>query len=579
MNEEKDSIREVLGRYDITDKAFSFKSLHSDITHILNPNRRKEIGQYFTPEEVAKFMAQWVCKPSATIRILDPSIGCGILARYCLDTIQSIDDTIEFKLDGYDIDMVMIECAKNTLNDYMEHINLIHTDFLLDSNANKYDIIIANPPYVKNNKIRNRNEYRRELRSRYNITLEATASLYAYFIIKSIEMLSEDGRLAFIVPVEWLNAGYGEKLKEKLLDTLSIEALVIFEGDDFIFEDGMSSAVIILGKKPLDKKNKVKFIGLTKWYGISYLNNALQTCEIDKPNTIAVMKQSDLNPKDKWSVYINGYESDVYEGTIPLNQLFFVRRGIATGANSFFTLSDEEVNEWRIDSKYLQPIITKAAYATDRIFSQDHYEELKTQGKKVYLLNVRDESPNQKITNYLKFGEKQEIHKRYLTRKRKRWFFVEQRDVAPIWIKVFFRDRIRLILNQTDCRNLTSFHGIYPKKGSEAFLVPLILYSLSEIGEKIMASQIRHYGGGLKKLEPRDVESMMIPDFTLLTQAELELLESLFQNYIEGITHLKEINEQMDTVLKRISGRISKKIDKKYESTKLEEFLSNGSVE
>ena len=46
--------------------------------------RRKKLGQFFTPEIIAKWMAEWAIQKN-TETVLDPSLGLGILAREALN--------------------------------------------------------------------------------------------------------------------------------------------------------------------------------------------------------------------------------------------------------------------------------------------------------------------------------------------------------------------------------------------------------------------------------------------------------------------------------------------------------------
>jgi adenine-specific DNA-methyltransferase len=88
---------------------------------------------------------------------------------------------------------------------------------------------------------------------------------------------------------------------------------------------------------------------------------------------------------------------------------------------------------------------------------------------------------------------------------------------AEIWAAVFSRETVKFILNTSDAKNLTCFHGLY-SRDSAAHLAPLLVLFLNSSWGRIAFSQVnRFYGDGLNKLEPKDVEAMPCP--TMPTQS------------------------------------------------------------
>ena len=102
--------------------------------------------------------------------------------------------------------------------------------------------------------------------------------------------------------------------------------------------------------------------------------------------------------------------------------------------------------------------------------------------------------------------------------------------MADIWVAVFSRENVKFILNTSDAKNLTCFHGLYAKRGCE-HLAPLLVLFLNSTGGREAFSQVnRFYGDGLNKLEPKDVETMPCPEMPMLVGAEVEnLLQRLGQ--------------------------------------------------
>ena len=73
-----------------------------------------------------------------------------------------------------------------------------------------FDIVIANPPYVRQELIKDQKPKLREI---YGDLYSGTADLYVFFYYRAVQLLKPEGMLVFISSNKWLRAGYGEKLR------------------------------------------------------------------------------------------------------------------------------------------------------------------------------------------------------------------------------------------------------------------------------------------------------------------------------------------------------------------------------
>ena len=423
-------------------------------------------------------------------------------------------------------------------------VNLYNEDFLFAEINKEFNLIICNPPYVKSNRIRNKDAYLKNLKHKYGYKVSGKNGLDGLFLLKAIRLLSDDGTLVFITPSEFLNSGYGSDIKRYLLNELKLNAFIYLDTESFVFEDGMSSALITVATKSeiVEEDHKVKFFKLKQIDSITKINQDLCVNGSQKDILFQEYLQKDLDPAEKWLPKFNPSHLDLVDKTnyIRLGKLFDVHRGIATGANKFFTLSLTEAKEWGIPEKYLLPVITKASYATPPSFTEKDFTRLVEVGKKTFLLSINEIMPTG-IEKYLQYGISIGVHKTFLNRKRKKWFFSEQRETPQLFAKVFQRNGLEFIWNKAGVKNLTCFHGLYPKFSDIRIIKALILYSLTSIGKATIEEQSRKYAGGLNKLEPRDVEKILIPNFTKFSGSELDRISLFFdQCESEEYARLKE---------------------------------------
>ncbi len=131
--------------------------------------------------------------------------------------------------------------------------NLFNSDFLLDFSSDKFDIIIGNPPYVENKKIKDI-KFKNKLHKRYK-TAYRLFDLSILFIERSLELLENDGYLSFILPNKFLSADYGIKVRELLLNESEIKEIINISSLS-IFQNAATYPIILFLKKAKQSKGK-----------------------------------------------------------------------------------------------------------------------------------------------------------------------------------------------------------------------------------------------------------------------------------------------------------------------------------
>ena len=86
-----------------------------------------------------------------------------------------------------------------------------------------FDIAIANPPYVRFQKISR--DYKAELKPLYASATEGKSDLYCYFYVRALQLIRENGIHVFVCSNSWLDVGYGAKLQGHLLDNAQVRAI------------------------------------------------------------------------------------------------------------------------------------------------------------------------------------------------------------------------------------------------------------------------------------------------------------------------------------------------------------------
>jgi adenine-specific DNA-methyltransferase len=520
-------------------------SIESDYSKQISLEHRKKFAQFFTPVAIAELMTKWLLRNENLNTVLEPAFGLGIFSR----TLLKYKKDIQIK--GFEVDNLIFERAKQEFSG-TEKINLLLEDYMCNDWHNKYDGIICNPPYFKFHDYDNKNILK-EIEKKLQCNLSGFTNLYTLFLLKSIHQLAPNGRCAYIIPSEFLNSDYGKLVKQYLIKTGTLRHIIVFDFEENVFDDALTTACIILCAND-NKTDKVQF---TNIHSVNELNKIekLITDYPDFENNPITYSFSELNPDVKWKTYYQPQNGHKYKNLVPFSTYAKVVRGIATGANDYFTFNLSKAQKHEIDEKYLLPCICHCVDIKGNNFSFSDFEELKNKDKNVFLLNAVN-AKDEQITKYLQKGQAEEIDKKYLTASRNPWYSLENRPPAPIWVSVFNRTGLRFVRNNANVSNLTTFHCIYPQTDifSDISLDLLFAYLLTDTARQIFEDNSREYGNGLQKFEPNDLNKGKMLDLSILSNKIKNKIIDLYRqyndemnsNFISEIDYLLRENYIMD---------------------------------
>ena len=499
--------------------------VEKDYSKITSLEHRKKFAQFFTPFQLASLMADWLLGNQNLKTVLEPAFGLGVFSR------ALIGKKSDLSIKGFDIDEKIFAESKEIFND-TAIVDLHLEDYMFNDWNNKYDGIICNPPYFKFHDYDNKTILN-EIESRLKIKLNGFTNLYTLFLLKSIYQLNPNGRLAYIIPSEFLNSDYGKLVKSALIKNKVLRHIVVFDFEENVFDDALTTACILLCSN--DKHyQKVKFSTIKKVDDLELIRTYIYEYPLHSIDS-STFNNNELEPELKWRKYYQEQNGIRYKNLIPFSNVAKVVRGIATGANEYFTFTKSKANQYGIDKKYLLPCICKAVDVKDNFFTEDNYHSLIKSDRQTYLLNANG-SKDENVLKYINLGEKIGIDKKYLTACRTPWYSIENRPPSPIWVSVFNRNGLKFIRNEANISNLTTFHCVYPVQNSlfdNVNVDVLFAYLLTDVARKIFEDNRREYGNGLQKFEPNDLNKAMMLDLTMLDKKTESKIIELYKKFRE----------------------------------------------
>ena len=194
-----------------------------------------------------------------------------------------------------------------------------------------FDVVIGNPPYVRHEGIR---EIKPWLKAEFGAFYRGTADLYTYFYKRGLEILHENGHLAYIAPNKFMRAAYGINTRT-LLSTEAIPKVVIDFGDLPVFDATTYPAILVVQNSRPKKNSTLRAATFTKEKQIHQVNRSLADTGFPMPVKALTAEGWNLEPPEVLQLM----EKLRKVGT-PLNDYVEGRLyyGIKTGLNKAFII-------------------------------------------------------------------------------------------------------------------------------------------------------------------------------------------------------------------------------------------------
>jgi len=345
-----------------------------------------------------------------------------------------------------------------------------------------------------------------------------------------------------------LNTGYGVVVKQYLLCKRMLRGILKFDSTTNLFSDAITTSCIL-------------FIENKKFEECYFINSSsisdLEKFDFDDfsvKHPAFSRKYENLDCNEKWIKYFEYKKQNVESrNLIPLSLVGQVKRGIATGSNTFFSLNQTKIKEFKLSSETCVPCVSKSPDIKTLIFDKKEFEKLYSMDKKVFLFNGEDATTDYD-RSYIKHGEQIEVNKGFLTSHRTPWYALENKPPAPIWVSVFNRGNIKVIRNEAGVKNLTTFHGLYTNGLTEQEINILFCYLLTPTANRILKQNKREYGDGLDKFEPNDLNNSKIIDIKNLTGEIKSRVLTCYRQLKDSHSDSSIVIQELDRIFRNIVG-------------------------
>ena len=227
-------------------------------------SRRKSDGVTYTPSLLADFVARQIVQARGTpsedhpTRILDPALGHGELLVKLLQHLRENGGDMNLEVHGFETSLEALQFARSRLEQqvpeprlHLRHGNFLEfamdrfapnhqSDLFRDAGGKRYDMIIANPPYVRTQIMGARQT--QALARQFG--LSGRLDLYYAFILAIARALKPNGTAGLIVSNRFMTVKSGAIVRKALMEQLNVRSAWDL-GDTKLFDAAVLPAVLI----------------------------------------------------------------------------------------------------------------------------------------------------------------------------------------------------------------------------------------------------------------------------------------------------------------------------------------------
>lgn len=504
--------------------------------------KQKLRGAYYTPKKAASKMVEFFKEDASIQTVLEPSCGGGVF----------IDTVLEHGIlkEGGMLTAIEIEAdvVQKTIGRVGQHPNvrLLAMDFFQyyqeKKDTQRFDLIVGNPPYIRYQYLEDaQRAMMAQILKSHGMKANKLINTWVGFLVACVHLLSENGKLAFVIPAEILQVAYAEDLRLFLAKQLTRITLLTFE--ELIFPDIEQEVIVLIGEKG----------GEEQGIRIIELNNL---DDLDTLSLCAQDFQKLSHVHEKWTKYFMNEKENRLIARLRSDRRFQklsdtarINIGITTGNNKYFSISKKEVEQYDMDD-VVRPLIGRSSHANSVYFSKEDWKKNAESGKAAYLVDFPDipiEDYPQKHRDYIQNGEQSGQHTGYKCRIRERWY-----RVPSIWVPdAFFLRRNNLypkfVLNCCDAVSTDTMHRIQFYGGIEPERIVLSYYnSISFAFTEICG---RSYGGGVLEILPGEAGNLVLP---VLDSIPMKTVRSV----LKQVDKMIRKSENIERVLDLVDGQI-----------------------
>ena len=486
---------------------------------LVSARSRRDLGTFFTPHLMINYMTDVLAgNHEFPSNVVDPGAGVGAFTAASLRLwpsaqVHAIDiNLVTLGLMAVRQHLFMPSPGGKPVSDSLKLWRTDYLEWLADEWAYLEGprLIFGNPPYTRHQRMSS--ALKSKIRRACGLLLPGTrAGLSTYFLAASLSALKDDDSLCMLLPANWVEADYARAIRVHLWHERDRGVqLYLLDNNLRLFPGTQVSAMVIYVGKRSSSKQDLLVAEILMQNGV--LRAGKRQLTDRQGNTPTALSPNGISRPRSWSVRKHWR---------PLNELVFVRRGVATGANSFFLRSKEEIEG--LPKSSVVRAIGRLRDVPEDTLTRRHHDLLSKNGVRCWLVALGTEHAYvPEILSLIRAGEGLELHMRYLCKMRHPWYAVERIPPPDLLLgpmgKSFDRRTFRVVSNEAKAIPTNALYGLRMRRSNAEAALRLADWLNSDEGQQSLRTIARRHGDGLIKLEPGALNNLMVPGEVTLPQ-------------------------------------------------------------
>lgn len=215
--------------------------LQSELDQAKTQEERNKLGQFATPFTLARQIIDvaqaYQALTPQQVRFLEPALGTGAFySAFLAETGGSSPG----RAVGVEIDETVAQSVQRLWSG--AGLSVCTADFLALSPAvredEKFNLLVTNPPYVRHHHLSatNKKKLIQLVTESLDFRPNGLMGLYGYFLLLAHRWLQREAIAAWLIPVEFMDVGYGIALKRYLSERVELLRVHRFDADDAQFD-------------------------------------------------------------------------------------------------------------------------------------------------------------------------------------------------------------------------------------------------------------------------------------------------------------------------------------------------------
>ncbi len=478
---------------------------------IENESEQKLRGGYYTPLDLAAYITRWTLekRPEA---LLEPSCGDGIFVQ----ALSEVGFSAALSFTGFEILQTEAAKARDRCRSEPRLNWSIHGQDFLGWAINEmltgqptFDAVAGNPPFIRYQYLPEESQHKAEAIFKIlHLPFTKHTNAWVPFVLASIALLKPGGRLGMILPSEIIHVAHAQSLRTYLGTTCS--RLLIIDPEEIWFDGTLQGAVILFAEKKRTLADHSNGLGIVKVSGREFLNDDPadlfnDTARMNGKTVVGKWTRALLTAGERCLLDTLCERPDVHR----FDQIAEVDVGIVTGANKFFLVNDETVEQFRLQA-FAHPMFGRSEHCPGVIYDDRQHQENARVGNPTNFIWFKDAQAamSKDALEYIRLGEAQKLHTRYKCRIRKPWYTVPSVHATKIGMLKRAHDTPRLIYNRLEAYTTDTAYRINSRGCTPEKLIYCFLNALTALSAELEG---RHYGGGVLELVPTEIEKLLVP--------------------------------------------------------------------